>query len=89
MTTARMEFRVDDSVKLTLEKAAAVTGAKNLTEYMVRHMLPIAQNDIANATSNVLPSAKFDEFMAACDQAVVPNKALTDAFRASKAMGFD
>jgi uncharacterized protein (DUF1778 family) len=84
MATTRMEFRVDDSVKLTLERAVAVTGAKNLTEYIVKHMLPIAQSDIANASLTVLPSTKFDEFMAACDHAVEPNEALKDAFKASR-----
>jgi uncharacterized protein (DUF1778 family) len=89
MATARIEVRVEDSDKLTLERAVAVSGAKNLTEYILKHMLPVAQRDIANATTSVLPSDKFDHFMAACDQAEAPNQALTDAFKASKAMGFN
>jgi uncharacterized protein (DUF1778 family) len=87
MTTARIEVRIDDSDKLTLERAAAVSGAKSLTEYILKHMLPVAQSDIANAAVTVLPSAKFDEFIAACDHTEAPNQALIDAFEASKTMG--
>jgi uncharacterized protein (DUF1778 family) len=89
MATARIKLRIETDKKQLLERAALISGAKNLTEYIINHMIPVAEHDIASATTITLPLDKFDEFIAACDKADESYNALSEAFKASKAMGFD
>lgn len=89
MPSARIDLRIDSEYKLLLEKAAVLSGAKSLTDYIMETIIPVAERDVASANSTELPTAKFDAFIAACEQAEAPNEALKDAFKASKAMGFE
>ncbi len=36
MATSRIDMRIEDSLKASAEKAAALKGMKSLTEYVVR-----------------------------------------------------
>ena len=70
------------------EKASALLGLKSLTEYVVRLMDEDSSQVIAQHESMTVAGNVFDQFMAACDQAQVPNKALLEAAAFTKASDF-
>ncbi|MBK8326160.1 MAG: DUF1778 domain-containing protein [Moraxellaceae bacterium] len=89
MTTARLDFRIDDAIKLKAEKAASLLGLKSLTEYVVKLMDENASKVIAEHESITLKDDIFTQFMAACDQAKEPNDALKAALKLSRDQGFN
>lgn len=88
MATARMEMRVDQKLKDKAEKAAALMGYRSLTEYVVHLVDEAATEDIEKASGFTAPDDVFDRFVAACDKATRPNKALRDAAAFAKEKGF-
>jgi uncharacterized protein (DUF1778 family) len=88
MTTARLDFRIDDAIKLKAEKAASLLGLKSLTEYVVKLMDENASKVIAEHESITLKDDIFTQFMAACDQAKEPNDALKAALKLSRRARF-
>jgi len=89
MTTARLDFRIDDAIKLKAEKAASLLGLKSLTEYVVKLMDEDASKVIAEHESIALKDDIFTQFIAACDQAKKPNDALKAALQLSRLQGFN
>jgi uncharacterized protein (DUF1778 family) len=87
MATARLDIRLDEEIKLKVEKAAALLGLKSLTEYVVRLMERDATQVIAQHEQIQLKNDVFDQFVLACEQAKAPNTALKDAFILSKKSG--
>ncbi|ODC02827.1 hypothetical protein BFW38_03935 [Terasakiispira papahanaumokuakeensis] len=79
MATARLDIRLDEEIKAKAEKASALLGLKSLTEYVVRLMDEDATHVIEAHESMVVKDSVFDEFIAACDQAKAPNRALLEA----------
>jgi len=88
MTTARLDIRLDEEIKIKAEKASALLGLKSLTEYVVRLMDENSSKIIAQHESMIVEDSVFDRFMAACDQAQAPNTALLEAAAFSKASDF-
>jgi len=82
-----MEFRLDEKLKTKLEKASALSGAKSVTEYVLRIMDEHATGVIARHESMVVKEDIFDYFVAACEKAGKPNKAERDAAVYSKKQG--
>ncbi|MBK6758590.1 MAG: DUF1778 domain-containing protein [Moraxellaceae bacterium] len=89
MTTARLDFRIDDAIKLKAEKAASLLGLKSLTEYVVKLVDENASKVIAEHESITLKDDIFSQLMAACDQAKEPNDALKAALKLSRDQGFN
>lgn len=84
MTTSRINMSIDETVKAAAEKAAALQGMKNLTEYVVRLIEKDAQRVIKEHESITLRNNVFDRFMDACEAAKAPNRKLRDALKYSK-----
>ncbi|NMP16527.1 DUF1778 domain-containing protein [Thalassotalea sp. Y01] len=87
MSTARLDIRLDEEIKAKAEKASALLGLKSLTEYVVRLMDEDASHVIKEHETIVVKDNVFDEFMAACDKAQVPNAALRNAARLAEESG--
>ena len=85
--SARLDIKLDPSVKNKIEKASALLG-KSLTEYIVK----LAENDatevIARYESIKLEDDVFDRFIDACIKAEGPNNALLEAGKFVKSKGF-
>nr|WP_235621254.1 DUF1778 domain-containing protein [Aliivibrio fischeri] len=79
MATARLDIRLDEEIKAKAEKASALLGLKSLTEYVVRLMDEDSTQVISEHESITVEANVFDQFMAACDEAKAPNKALLEA----------
>jgi uncharacterized protein (DUF1778 family) len=79
MTTSRIDMRIDDEIKAAAEKAAALSGTKSLTEYIVRLIEKDARQVIREHESIVVKDDVFDRFMSACEAADAPNQKLRDA----------
>jgi len=86
-STTRIDMRIDESVKVAAEKAAALKGMKSLTEYVVRLIEKDAEAVIREHESITLKDDVFDRFMAACDEADAPNKKLREAMDFAKEQG--
>lgn len=87
MATARMEFRLDKKIKAKVQRASALLGMKNSTEYIVSLMNDNATKVIAQHESMTMKDDIFDRFMNACTKARKPNKALLDAATFTKNKG--
>lgn len=87
MATARLDIRLDEEIKAKAEKASALLGLKSLTEYVVRLMDEDATHVIEKHESITVKDSVFDEFIAACDKAKAPNKALLDAVKLAEKSG--
>ena len=86
MATARLEVRLDKSIKAKIEKASALLGA-DLTSYVVSLMDKNATKVIAQHESMTIKDDIFDLFIDACTKARKPNKALRDAATFTKNKG--
>lgn len=89
MTTARLDLRIDDTIKSKAEKAAALLGLKSLTEYVVKLMDENASKVIAEHQSITVKDDIFNQFMLACDHAQSPNNTLKKALQFSREQGFN
>ena len=87
MTTARIDMRIDESLKAAAEKAAALEGMKSLTEYIVQLIEKDARRVIKEHGAIVLQEDVFDRFIRACDAADAPNQKLRDARALAKRKG--
>ena len=65
MSLSRIDMRIDESIKLTAEKAAALTGMKSLTEYIVRLIEKDAVKVIKKHEAIVLEKMDFNPFLLA------------------------
>lgn len=89
MAAARLDIRLDEEVKAKAEKASALLGMKSLTEYIVKLMDENATQVIEQHESIVINDCLFDSFIAACDQAKAPNKALLEAAKLAELSGIE
>ena len=87
MATSRIDMRIDERLKATAEKAAALKGMKSLTEYVVRLIERDAEQVIKEHESITVKDDVFDRFIAACDAAEAPNDRLREAMDFAKAQG--
>ena len=87
MATTRIDMRLDEAVKVAAEKAAALTGMKSLTEYVVRLIEKDAEQVIREHESITLKDDVFERFITACDAAESPNKKLLEAMEFAKEQG--
>ncbi|CAM2893372.1 DUF1778 domain-containing protein [Vibrio rarus] len=88
MATARLDIRLDEEIKAKAEKASALLGLKSLTEYVVRLMDEDSTQVISEHEGITVEANVFDQFMAACDEAKAPNKALLEATAFTKSGEF-
>jgi uncharacterized protein (DUF1778 family) len=81
-------MRLDQRIKDKAEKAVALTGARSLTDYVVKLIDEDATRVIAEHERFTVADDLFDRFMTACDTAEGPNQALRDAVNFSDEQGF-
>ncbi len=81
MATSRIDMRVDETIKASAEKAAALEGMKSLTEYVVQLIEKDAERVIKEHESITVKDDVFDRFIHACNAAKAPNKKLRDAYK--------
>lgn len=88
MATARLDLRLDDAIKSKIEKASALVGSKNLTEYILK-ILDEKSTEIIKKHSNItVENNIFDRFVDACENAKKTNNSLKEAFNFTKESGF-
>ena len=87
MATARIDMRIDKTVKMAAEKAAALEGMKSLTEYVVRLIERDAKRIIKEHEAITLKDDVFDRFMMACEAADAPNQKLREAREFARGQG--
>lgn len=87
-SNARLDLRLDASIKMKAEKASALLGMSSLTEYVVKLMDEHATEVIAHHQRIQLEDDIFDQFMQACAQAKKPNQKLKDALQFANEQGF-
>ena len=74
MADVRLDIYLDEDIKAKAEKASALLGLKSLTEYIVRLMDEDATQVIAKYESITIEANVFDQFIAACDEAMAFTK---------------
>ena len=85
--TGRFEFRVKDSVRAKVEKAAALKNS-NLSEYVSSVIERDAEKVIQEHERITLKDDIFDRFIAACDSAKSANDKLASAAERYKDEGY-
>ncbi len=88
MSTTRLDIRLDESVKLRAEKAAALLGLNSLTDFVIQAMSERANEVLKEYGKTVLQDEVFDQFMEACEKASEPNAALRDAVSYTREQGY-
>lgn len=88
MAISRLDMRIDENIKAIAEKAYALKGMKNLTEYVVKLIEEDARRVIKEHESLTLDDNAFDRFILACEKAKNPNESLKRAAKFAKDKGF-
>lgn len=88
MATTRIDMRIDETIKQSAEKAAALEGMKSLTEYISRLIERDAKRVIAEHEAITLEGDVFDRFTAACEATATPNQKLREARDLARQQGF-
>ena len=76
----RIEFRVPDEAKKTIEDAARLSNI-SLSSYILSVVLKQAKIDLEQNETIVLNNAERDSLMKALESPPKPNEALKDLFR--------
>lgn len=88
MATSRLDMRIDESLKADAEKAAALLGKKNLSEYISELIRENSETVIREYGTITLQDNVFERFTAACEAAEEPNSKLLAAAANSLKKGF-
>ena len=79
MLITRLEIRINKEVKAKAEKASALLGYNNLTEYVTNLIEENASQVIKQHESITVETDIFERFMDSCSKVTSPNKAFQDA----------
>ena len=88
MTTARLNIRISEQLKAKARKAAALSGYKNLANYVVSVLGEHSTEVISQYESFTVGGDTFDRFVDACNKVNKPNSALTNAAQFAKEQSF-
>lgn len=80
--SGRMSVRVRADDEILIRKAAALSDARSLSEFLIRSAVIQARIDLADRTTIALHSDNVSEFCQALDQPSEPNEALRELFAA-------
>jgi uncharacterized protein (DUF1778 family) len=72
----RIEIRIREKDKATLEKAAAVFGL-SLSAFMILNSIKAAQEGLSSQKRISLSNSEWDSFVRALEHPHLPNRALT------------
>lgn len=87
-TSARLEMRVDPTLKAAAERAAVLSGARSLTEFVIEAIREKASAVVANHERLRLTDQDFDHFFAACLVDNEPSKRLREATQRHDQAGY-
>jgi len=86
--TARLDMRLQPALKLEAERAAALVGARSLTEFVVQAIREKTATVLDEKEKIALSGSAFDAFIAACEQDSAPGTALQKAAARHDEQGF-
>ncbi|MDX8405384.1 MAG: DUF1778 domain-containing protein [Mariprofundus sp.] len=86
--TARLDMRLQSSLKQEAERAAALVGARSLTEFVVQAIREKTATVLDEKERIVLTGRDFDVFIAACEEATMPCSGLKKAAAKHDEQGF-
>ncbi len=86
--TARLDMRLQPSLKQDAERAATLAGARSLTEFVVQAIREKTASVLEEKENITLSGRAFDHFMAACELDATPGKTLKRAASDHDAQGF-
>ncbi len=87
-TTARLDMRLQPTLKQEAERAAALIGARSLTEFVVQAIREKTATVLDEKEKIVLSGRAFDGFITACEQASAPGAVLKKAAAQHDKEGF-
>jgi uncharacterized protein (DUF1778 family) len=85
--TERIDARFDPEIKALAERAALV-GNQSLTAYLSYLVRKDAPRRLKKQREIILTNERFDQFVAACEQAPPPSKKLLKAAKTLDKKGF-
>jgi len=77
--TARLDMRLQPSLKRDAERAAALIGARSLTEFVVQAIREKTIAVLEEKEQITLSGKAFDDFMVVCEHDSAPGSALKQA----------
>jgi len=86
--TARLDMRLQPALKQEAERAAALIGARSLTEFVVQAIREKTATVLAEKEKITLSGRAFDAFITACEQETPPGVALKNAAKKHHKQGF-
>ena len=86
MATARLNMRLDDELKIKLERAATLMN-KSLTDYILGLVEEDANQVISEHENIEVTPDAFTRFWEACDKIEEPNSALKNAVQNAREQG--
>jgi len=86
--TARLDMRLQPSLKQDAERAAALTGARSLTEFVVQAIREKTATVLDEKGRIILSNHAFENFISACEQGSAPGIALKKAATRHDEKGF-
>lgn len=77
--TDKLQIRIDKSTKLKIEQAAFY-AQKTLSDFVLEHIVPVAEKVIEEHTTIKLSPRDWEQLMTALENPPAPNEALKQAF---------
>lgn len=87
--TARLDMRIDPQLRTDVERAAALTGARSLSEFVTQALREKTEQVLQAHERLVLGNQVFDDFFAACMADAEPAEGLRKAARLADKAGFE
>jgi len=84
----RIEMRASQAQREILDRATATCGL-SMTDFVLNAALERAREVLEQNNKIILKNDEFDHFMAVCNEAREPNKALKNAFKNARERGIE
>jgi len=86
--SSRLDMRLQPSLKQDAERAAALIGARSLTEFVVQAIREKTITVLNEKEKIILVGRAFNDFIATCEQASAPSTTLKNAAARHDDQGF-
>jgi uncharacterized protein (DUF1778 family) len=85
---ARLDMRIDPGLKAEAERAAALSGSRSLTEFVLQAIREKSATVIREHERITLEAEDFEAFFRACSEPVTPGPRLREAAKRHDDGGF-
>ncbi|WP_022951738.1 DUF1778 domain-containing protein [Leucothrix mucor] len=85
--TARLDMRIDPQLREEVERAAALTGARSLSDFITQALREKTRQVLETHEKLVLSNEAFDDFFEACMKDSKPSDELREAARVTDELG--